>query len=242
MDACLYHSSGRFSSKSRFGKTARIPTHPVFALPLVGGNGASEEINILGSVARPLSTAATTTTTTAEAIATGTGTGMGTRQQLQLDVDVSDTPLLLPPGGTVLSRSDTTKHIESTIVASDSSSTHMRRVHMCRPCAQPCSGLLYAAINGLWLKFAVMWRFFRLWALFDGIQAPENIPRCNFEGITLSARLSDSITEGLAHTSELVANRPARYQHASHIGWILARVALFFQPMGRALYIHSPWW
>ncbi|CAE7650659.1 GUP1 [Symbiodinium microadriaticum] len=40
------------------------------------------------------------------------------------------------------------------------------------------ASLLYAAINGLWLKFAVMWRFFRLWALFDGIQAPENIPRC----------------------------------------------------------------
>ncbi|OLP76700.1 ProteinR1-like [Symbiodinium microadriaticum] len=32
------------------------------------------------------------------------------------------------------------------------------------------ASLLYAAINGLWLKFAVMWRFFRLWALFDGIQ------------------------------------------------------------------------
>ena len=44
--------------------------------------------------------------------------------------------------------------------------------------ARSFASLLYAAINGLWLKFALMWRFFRLWALVDGVEAPENIPRC----------------------------------------------------------------
>ncbi|DBA77765.1 hypothetical protein WJX77_010553 [Trebouxia sp. C0004] len=30
----------------------------------------------------------------------------------------------------------------------------------------------------MWLKFLVIWRFFRMWALLDGIQVPENMLRC----------------------------------------------------------------
>ncbi|CAD7702174.1 unnamed protein product [Ostreobium quekettii] len=30
----------------------------------------------------------------------------------------------------------------------------------------------------MWLKFLVIWRFFRLWSLADGIDAPENMTRC----------------------------------------------------------------
>ncbi|KAK9819787.1 hypothetical protein WJX72_002349 [[Myrmecia] bisecta] len=30
----------------------------------------------------------------------------------------------------------------------------------------------------MWLKFLVTWRFFRLWGLMDGIEAPENMLRC----------------------------------------------------------------
>jgi len=33
-------------------------------------------------------------------------------------------------------------------------------------------------LNFMWLKFAVMWRFFRLWALLGGVEAPENMLRC----------------------------------------------------------------
>ncbi|KAF9357035.1 glycerol transporter [Mortierella sp. AD094] len=30
----------------------------------------------------------------------------------------------------------------------------------------------------IWLKLMIIWRFFRLWALLDGIEAPENMVRC----------------------------------------------------------------
>jgi len=30
----------------------------------------------------------------------------------------------------------------------------------------------------MWLKFTVIWRFFRLWALADGVAPPENMTRC----------------------------------------------------------------
>jgi D-alanyl-lipoteichoic acid acyltransferase DltB (MBOAT superfamily) len=30
----------------------------------------------------------------------------------------------------------------------------------------------------IWLKLLLIWRFFRLWALADGIEAPENMIRC----------------------------------------------------------------
>jgi protein-cysteine N-palmitoyltransferase HHAT len=30
----------------------------------------------------------------------------------------------------------------------------------------------------MWLKFLLIWRFFRLWALADGVLPPENQVRC----------------------------------------------------------------
>ncbi|OMJ75180.1 hypothetical protein SteCoe_25727 [Stentor coeruleus] len=36
----------------------------------------------------------------------------------------------------------------------------------------------YFILKWIWLKFTVIWRFFRIWALFDGIESPENMGRC----------------------------------------------------------------
>lgn len=40
------------------------------------------------------------------------------------------------------------------------------------------SVLGFWALHFLWLKFVVIWRFFRLWALTDGVQPVENMNRC----------------------------------------------------------------
>ena len=36
----------------------------------------------------------------------------------------------------------------------------------------------YWNLNFLWLKFLVIWRFFRFWSLCDGVDCPENMHRC----------------------------------------------------------------
>ncbi|KAJ7555855.1 hypothetical protein O6H91_05G057300 [Diphasiastrum complanatum] len=36
----------------------------------------------------------------------------------------------------------------------------------------------WEVLNFMWLKFLLIWRFFRFWALASGIEAPENMPRC----------------------------------------------------------------
>ncbi|KAL6492968.1 hypothetical protein OROGR_032727 [Orobanche gracilis] len=33
-------------------------------------------------------------------------------------------------------------------------------------------------LNFMWLKFFLIWRYFRFWSLINGIGAPENMPRC----------------------------------------------------------------
>jgi D-alanyl-lipoteichoic acid acyltransferase DltB (MBOAT superfamily) len=38
--------------------------------------------------------------------------------------------------------------------------------------------LSYFSLHVLWLKLLLPWRFFRLWALIDGIDPPENMLRC----------------------------------------------------------------
>eukprot|EP00667_Euglena_gracilis_P008520 EG_transcript_8631 len=38
--------------------------------------------------------------------------------------------------------------------------------------------LSFASVLVLWLKFLVMWRCFRLWALLGGVSTPENMNRC----------------------------------------------------------------
>ncbi|KAK4745055.1 hypothetical protein SAY87_011367 [Trapa incisa] len=45
----------------------------------------------------------------------------------------------------------------------------------------------YGVLNFMWLKFLLIWRYFRLWSLICGIEAPENMPKCinnchNLEG------------------------------------------------------------
>lgn len=40
------------------------------------------------------------------------------------------------------------------------------------------SMLGYFNLHIIWLKLLLPWRFFRLWAMFDGIDAPENMVRC----------------------------------------------------------------
>ncbi|KAK7390873.1 hypothetical protein VNO78_19031 [Psophocarpus tetragonolobus] len=45
----------------------------------------------------------------------------------------------------------------------------------------------YGVLNFMWLKFLLIWRFFRFWSLVNGIEAPENMPKCvnnchNLEG------------------------------------------------------------
>lgn len=44
------------------------------------------------------------------------------------------------------------------------------------------------SIFWLWMKFLVLWRFFRLWALLDGVEAVENMNRCVFNNYTLSGK------------------------------------------------------
>lgn len=36
----------------------------------------------------------------------------------------------------------------------------------------------YGVLNFMWLKFFLIWRYFRFWSLINGIEAPENMPRC----------------------------------------------------------------
>ncbi|MCO5557498.1 hypothetical protein L7F22_011063 [Adiantum nelumboides] len=36
----------------------------------------------------------------------------------------------------------------------------------------------YGVLNFMWLKFLLIWRFFRFWALVDGVETVENMPHC----------------------------------------------------------------
>ena len=36
----------------------------------------------------------------------------------------------------------------------------------------------YIVLKMMWLKFLLIWRFFRLWALADGCNPPENMLKC----------------------------------------------------------------
>ncbi|XP_065852797.1 membrane-bound O-acyltransferase gup1 [Euphorbia lathyris] len=36
----------------------------------------------------------------------------------------------------------------------------------------------YGVLNFMWLKFYLIWRYFRFWSLVCGIEVPENMPRC----------------------------------------------------------------
>lgn len=49
------------------------------------------------------------------------------------------------------------------------------------------SMLGYFSLHHIWLKLMLPWRFFRLWALIDGIDAPENMIRCASDNYSVSA-------------------------------------------------------
>ncbi|PSS18985.1 Membrane-bound O-acyltransferase [Actinidia chinensis var. chinensis] len=36
----------------------------------------------------------------------------------------------------------------------------------------------YGVLNFVWLKFFLIWQYFRFWSLISGIEAPENMPKC----------------------------------------------------------------
>lgn len=40
------------------------------------------------------------------------------------------------------------------------------------------AGFALAVVLGLYLKFLGLWRFFRMWAILDGVVPPDNLPRC----------------------------------------------------------------
>lgn len=42
-------------------------------------------------------------------------------------------------------------------------------------------------LNHIWLKLLLPWRFFRLWALLDGIDPPENMVRCMSDNYSTQA-------------------------------------------------------
>ena len=46
--------------------------------------------------------------------------------------------------------------------------------------------LAYVTLNLMWLKFAVIWRFARLWALLDGVDTVENMSRCMNNNFSLA--------------------------------------------------------
>ena len=41
-------------------------------------------------------------------------------------------------------------------------------------------------LNALWIKFAIIWRFARFFALLDGVEVPENMTRCMNNNFTIS--------------------------------------------------------
>lgn len=45
----------------------------------------------------------------------------------------------------------------------------------------------YFTLIAIWLKFVVIWRFFRCWALWDGTEAPENMNRCVSNNYSMQA-------------------------------------------------------
>ena len=77
----------------------------------------------------------------------------------------------------------------------------------------------YMTLKMMWLKFLLIWRLFRMWALFDGVAPPENMLKCMSNNYSL---------EGFW-----------RGWHASFNKWILSYMYL---PMGgKAHKIWSVW-
>ena len=50
---------------------------------------------------------------------------------------------------------------------------------------EPLMFFTYFSLTFLWFKFMLIWRFFRLWALCDGVNPPENMKRCMSNNFTI---------------------------------------------------------
>ena len=52
--------------------------------------------------------------------------------------------------------------------------------------ATAMAGVAYMLLQLMWLKFLLIWRFFRLWAMLDGVFVPENMSRCMSNNYSVS--------------------------------------------------------
>ncbi|RMD44058.1 hypothetical protein DV735_g1139, partial [Chaetothyriales sp. CBS 134920] len=88
------------------------------------------------------------------------------------------------------------------------------------------SMLAYFNLHIIWLKLLIPWRFFRLWALIDGIDPPENMVRCmsdNYSGLAFWRSWHRSynrwiILAGLAFPAKAWRDRPTAYRVICGIG------------------------
>ncbi len=67
-------------------------------------------------------------------------------------------------------------------------------------------------LSFMWLKFTVIWRFFRLAALAAGIDAPENICRCFANNYDIEVDLLRDVL----HSAEISV---CRVMNLSKFGW-----------------------
>ena len=93
-------------------------------------------------------------------------------------------------------------------------------------------------INALWLKFLVLWRFFRLWALADGIECVENMNRCVNNNYTLTG----AWLAGCLAVSFLVPSPVDGPGVLCAGARLLAVVASVVQSMVGAIHLRPAWW
>ena len=60
--------------------------------------------------------------------------------------------------------------------------------------------LFYLILKIMWLKFLLIWRFFRLWAMVDGVDVPENMQRCMSNNYSLGQFWFESIFTFHSHS------------------------------------------
>ena len=72
--------------------------------------------------------------------------------------------------------------------------------------------LFYLILKIIWLKFLLIWRLFRLWAMADGVDAPENMQRCMSNNNSLEQFWSDFfLPYYTVHLDNLVLRRSDDY-------------------------------
>jgi hypothetical protein len=109
----------------------------------------------------------------------------------------------------------------------------------------------------LWLKFVVIWRVARFFALLDGIDPPENMLRCaaswpaafgcRLQGWSCACRARVLVLCVCPHVTVLHASAvvqswsaaQVRVQQLRHLG-LLAHVARVVQPLAHPLHVRAP--